>query len=178
MTKLWTVILIIVSLSACNASIVRTPPTLPPPSFPGVTQAAISTSQSIDAGLPPVSSPGAINPAVTQANIHQTICVSGWTNTVRPPASYTTALKRQQMAALHLTGPISAYEEDHRVPLSSGGAPRNPANLWPELWNGPRGAHAKDTIEDRVHADICSGHTDLTSAQKFWMGNFWTLPIP
>ena len=34
----------------------------------------------------PVDTPGAINPKVTQDNIHQTICVQGWTKTVRPPA--------------------------------------------------------------------------------------------
>ncbi|MEU1596054.1 hypothetical protein ABZ468_25155 [Streptomyces sp. NPDC005708] len=31
--------------------------------------------------------PGAYNPDVTQSNIHSTICVSGWTATVRPPTS-------------------------------------------------------------------------------------------
>jgi hypothetical protein len=28
--------------------------------------------------------PGALNPAVTQATISQTICMRGWTRTVRP----------------------------------------------------------------------------------------------
>ncbi|MGW4994883.1 hypothetical protein ACWEQ3_46110 [Streptomyces mirabilis] len=31
--------------------------------------------------------PGSYNPNVTQSNIHSTICVSGWTATVRPPTS-------------------------------------------------------------------------------------------
>ena len=35
-------------------------------------------------GLPTV--PGATNPAVTQDNIKSTICVSGWTKTIRPTA--------------------------------------------------------------------------------------------
>jgi len=30
--------------------------------------------------------PGALNPSVTQANIHSTICVRGYTKTIRPPA--------------------------------------------------------------------------------------------
>jgi DNA-binding CsgD family transcriptional regulator len=33
--------------------------------------------------------PGAYNPAVTQATIGRTICVSGWTATIRPSSSYT-----------------------------------------------------------------------------------------
>src|ERR1700751_1081179 len=43
----------------------------------------------------PPCTPGATNPTVTQATIHQTICTSGWTATVRPPESYTEQLKYQ-----------------------------------------------------------------------------------
>src|SRR5262245_29255572 len=39
------------------------------------------------------ATPGVVNPDVTQANINDTICKSGWTATIRPPASFTTALK-------------------------------------------------------------------------------------
>jgi hypothetical protein len=127
--------------------------------------------------LPPAFAPGATNPAVTQANLGQTVCVPGWTATVRPPVSYTSALKRRQMATLGEADP-SAYEEDHRTPLSSGGAPMEPRNLYPELWSGPHGAHAKDTIELQVLHDLCSGRTTLTQAQAFWMGDFWTTTVP
>ena len=41
--------------------------------------------------------PGAINPAVTQDNLKQTVCVTGWTATIRPPMTYTTRLKVRQM---------------------------------------------------------------------------------
>ncbi len=54
---------------------------------------ATSTTQTPNYAPPP----GAINPQVTQANIAETICVSGWTRTVRPPREYTSALKRQEM---------------------------------------------------------------------------------
>lgn len=127
--------------------------------------------------LPPAFAPGLINPAVTQSNLGQTVCVPGWTATVRPPVSYTSALKRRQMAALGETD-SAGYEEDHRVPLSSGGAPMDPRNLWPELWSGPQGAHAKDAIELQVHDDLCSGRTTLARAQAFWMGDFWTTTVP
>ena len=43
--------------------------------------------------------PGAIDPAVTQENIAGTICNKTFkTDTIRPPSSYTTGLKTQQMA--------------------------------------------------------------------------------
>ena len=41
--------------------------------------------------------PGAIDPVVTQKNIGSTICVVGYTKTVRPPVSYTNALKFKQL---------------------------------------------------------------------------------
>jgi hypothetical protein len=40
----------------------------------------------------PVSTPGVVNPDVTQANIGSTICRHGWTRTIRPPVEYTNAL--------------------------------------------------------------------------------------
>jgi hypothetical protein len=43
--------------------------------------------------------PGTANPDVTQATIGSTICRAGYTATIRPPASYTDALKRQQIVA-------------------------------------------------------------------------------
>lgn len=36
---------------------------------------------------------GALNADVTQATIHQTICVSGWAATVRPSSSYSSGIK-------------------------------------------------------------------------------------
>ena len=73
------------------------------------------------------------NPDVTQDTIDSTICVSGWTATVRPPASYTTALKIQQIADYGYTDTSTAdYEEDHFIPLELGGSPTDPGNLWPE----------------------------------------------
>lgn len=60
--------------------------------------------------LPP---PGALNPKVTQANIGSTICIRGWTATVRPPLSYTAKLKPKQIREQHLPGGPSDYEEDH-----------------------------------------------------------------
>jgi hypothetical protein len=41
----------------------------------------------------PELTPGATNSNVTQANIQETICKSGWTDTIRPPTSFTNNLK-------------------------------------------------------------------------------------
>jgi len=56
-------------------------------------------------GLPdPACTPGATDPRVTQANINLTICMRGYTATVRPPVSVTDRIKVERMAAYGLAG--------------------------------------------------------------------------
>ena len=86
----------------------------------------------------PETTPGVTNPQVTQANIQQTICVRGWTRTIRPSRSYTDTLKTRQLQGTRFTDKNSAhYEEDHFISLELGGHPRDAKNLWPEMWGTP-----------------------------------------
>src|SRR4051794_25130807 len=106
-----------------------------------VTVAAVAAAVGYAAHTSPVRAgyaqpPGGTDPRVTQANIQDTICVSGYTAKVRPSASYTSALKAQQMKARHLPGVPADYEEDHAIPLEVGGDPVSDINLWPELYAG------------------------------------------
>src|SRR5206468_13008823 len=78
----------------------------------------------------PTHTPGARYSKVTQATIASTICVKGWTATIRPPASYTNALKKAQLAEWHYTDQNpSHYEEDHLISFEVGGAPRSKKKL-------------------------------------------------
>jgi hypothetical protein len=133
--------------------------------------------------------PGAANPAVTQSTIRSTICVTGWTATVRPPASYTTALKRRQIVEYgYRDTRLASYEEDHLISLELGGAPRSPANLWPEPYSvtlpdgTPVGARVKDQLENRLHDLVCSGSMRLATAQHLiatdWIGAWRTYVGP
>ena len=61
----------------------------------------------------PVRTPGVLNPEVRQETIGDTICTRGWTRTVRPPTSYTNALKLRQMQEYGVGGDPSGYQEDH-----------------------------------------------------------------
>lgn len=106
--------------------------------------------------------PGALNPDVTQATIRTTICVKGWTATVRPPVSYTDRLKRQQMVQYGEVGALSLYKEDHIVPLEAGGNPTDPRNLFPQP---DASAHLKDLDENAAQRDICAGRLTLKQAQ-------------
>jgi len=120
--------------------------------------------------------PGATNGAVTQATIYRTICVRGYTTRIRPPESYTYALKRNQLAsgyAYHGIMSTSFYEEDHLIALELGGAPRDPKNLWPEPYAGPYGAHVKDKLENRLHVLVCNGSMALRTAQHLIATNWY-----
>jgi hypothetical protein len=110
----------------------------------------------------PLRTPGVVNAAVTQADIRTTICAHGWTRTIRPPVSYTNALKLRQMRRYGERGPASAYQEDHLISLELGGDPTDPRNLWPEPY--PR-ASAVDRIENELNAEVCSGRLTLVEAQ-------------
>lgn len=115
-----------------------------------------------------------LNPQVIQATINQTICVPGWTRTVRPPVTYTDTLKRQQMQQLGLPGFPSDYEEDHRVPLELGGSPSDPHNLTPEPHTS---SSAKDSEENLAKAAVCSGQKTLRQAQQDFI-DAWLAPWP
>ncbi len=123
--------------------------------------------------------PGATNPGVTQANIKRTICKSGWTETIRPPDSYTTALKRQQIVEYgYRNKRLGSYEEDHLISLQLGGDPRDPHNLWPQAYAGKCGARVKDVIETKLKRLVCARKPPLTlvEAQQMisrdWVGAY------
>jgi hypothetical protein len=135
-----------------------------------------------------VMTPGGANPQATQRNIGDTICSRRWsTRLIRPPAQYTSRLKRKQLreygdtvrqSRAELVNPntgkveitrcvphsdnVACYEEDHLIPLEDGGDPTDPRNLWPEPYNTVvggtiMGAYQKDVVEAFVHDEICFG---------------------
>jgi hypothetical protein len=122
-------------------------------------------------GLPDLScTPGALNHNVKQRNIRRTICISGWTDTVRPPTSYTNKLKLQGIEAYGFADKdLAHYEEDHLIPLAVGGSPRSPKNLWPEPYAIPAGARTKDRLERLLHNRVCKGKIRLAKARRAFM---------
>ncbi|MBL7490817.1 hypothetical protein I6A60_30835 [Frankia sp. AgB1.9] len=112
----------------------------------------------------PTCTPGALNPAVTQATIGSTICTSGWTATIRPPTSYTNKIKREAIAAYgnYAGTAMGSYELDHLISLEIGGSPTAVANLWPE-----KGEHNdKDPVENAAKVAVCSGKMTLIDVQQ------------
>lgn len=108
----------------------------------------------------------ALNPAVTQETINQTICVHGYTRTVRPPVRVTNLIKKRLLKANGLS-PSAArrFELDHWMPLALGGDPGaidRTDNLvlqtWPE-------AKRKDKVEYKAYRCVCDGKVSLAEAQ-------------
>ena len=129
----------------------------------------------------PACTPGALNPDVTQDTIDSTICVSGWTGTVRPPTSYTNALKVKQIAEYGYSDTsTSDYEEDHFIPLELGGAPSDPNNLWPEPRYSSDGSgktsYTKDSVENKLKTAVCNGTVSLSDAQNA-IATDWTTAL-
>jgi hypothetical protein len=125
----------------------------------------------------PYCTPGSYNPDVTQSTIHSTICVSGWTATVRPSTTYTNALKAQGISDYGYSDTnMSDYEEDHLVPLELGGAPSDPGNLWPEPRYGSKTATSKDGVETKLKNAVCNGTVTLSSARSAIRNN-WTTAL-
>jgi hypothetical protein len=115
----------------------------------------------------PSLTPGAVNPNVTQENIARTICFKGYTKTIRPPASFTNRLKKQQIRTYgYADRNPKHYEEDHLIALSIGGAPDDPANLWPEPRSGEWGAVRKDQLEVVLYKKVCARQMTLAQAQR------------
>jgi len=102
-------------------------------------------------------------------------CVSGWTATVRRSSSYTSSLKVDQLAAFgYADQNPKDYEEDHRVPLELGGAPRDTTNLSPERGASP---NPKDSAENAAHAAVGGGRATLRQEQVAFI-TAWLAPYP
>jgi hypothetical protein len=110
--------------------------------------------------------PGAINPEITQQNIQQTVCVKGYTKTIRPPTNYTNKLKKRQLREYGYDDlNPKHYEEDHLIPLSIGGNPLDRNNLWPEPRNSEWNAAKKDDLEFTLYRMVCRNEISLKDAQ-------------
>lgn len=116
----------------------------------------------------PSCTPGALNPAVTQATIGVTICQRGWTSTVRPPQAITGPEKRASMKAYGHGQRVSGYEYDHYVSLELGGAVNDRRNLWPEPDYPQRSGfylNPKDELEGALKRLVCERKLRLGEAQ-------------
>ena len=107
-----------------------------------------------------------LNPDVRPDTIDQTICVPGYSSSVRPSTTYTNGVKTKLLRKSGTDAAnASEYELDHVIPLAVGGHPRNPKNLTLQPWDGEDGAKKKDRLERRLQQLVCSKLVGLREAQ-------------
>jgi hypothetical protein len=121
----------------------------------------------------PNCTPGAISPKVTQDTLATTICRTGYTKSIRPPARITEIEKRENAASYGYTGSLKEVEYDHLVPLELGGDPNDPRNLWIEPGASP---NPKDGVESRLRELVCEGRVPLAAAQEA-IATDWTTAL-
>lgn len=123
----------------------------------------------------PKCTPGALNPAVTQATLATTICKSGYTALIRPSTTITNKEKTASLASYSLTYKVTT-ELDHFVPLELGGASNSAKNLWPEPNDKPKATNTtngKDGVETSLKTAVCAHKVTLAAAQQAIATN-WT----
>lgn len=154
------------------APLVRTrlaPGTVAPPA-PGLHCRLVGTSPATYRP-DPVCNPGAVDDTVTQDNIGSTICVSGFTTKIRPPASATDKIKREMYSDYGVPDKTDS-ELDHLVSLELGGS-NDARNLWIEPGQIP---NPKDSVENALHKAVCAHKVTLAAAQEAIATN-WTTAL-
>lgn len=129
----------------------------------------------------PLCTPGAVDQAVTAANVSSTICrKGGYTKSVRPPVSLTEPAKKVIMAAYSISwSQASKYELDHLVELNAGGF-SDYRNLWPEPNTFDTATPSafihndKDAVEAYTFRAICSRKVLFTAVQNDMASNWST----
>lgn len=104
-----------------------------------------------------------LNTNVNSGAINETICVRGWTKTIRPPVSYTGPIKHQMMknAGVPLENE-DGIKLDHKIPLALGGSPDSLENF---VLQPNDEAKDKDRVEVCLARMVCANKLDLTTAQ-------------
>src|SRR4051794_9538771 len=111
-------------------------------------------------GLPdPDCTPGAVFSEVNASEI----CRRGYARSVRDVSNDT---KRQVYAEYSISSRGRRdYEVDHLIGLELGGS-NDIANLWPEAAEPRPGFREKDSVENYLHSQVCSGKMSLQKAQE------------
>lgn len=120
----------------------------------------------VNAGLPDQRcTTGAVFANVTAAQV----CKAGYASSVRNvPQAEKNQVYVEYGVVQHASG---AYEIDHDVSLEIGGS-NDIKNLWPQSYTGPYNAHIKDTLENFLHDQVCSGKLQLQCAQRAISSNW------
>lgn len=132
---------------------------------------AIFSAAATAGDLPDLNlTPGATDPEVNESNIKESICRVthfSWEEGHMPPPSFLESIKKEQLKLYGYTdGSVKHYQMDHLIPLSLGGHPTDPKNIWPQLLITKWSARRKDYLEEILHDKVCKGELKLQDAQE------------
>ena len=115
----------------------------------------------------PILTPGVLDTSIAQENITSTICVRGYASSKRVGVS---AQKEKSLREYERKDAIL----DHLVPISLGGHPSDPKNLWAQ---DVIQSKMKDRLEYALYASVCSGSLSLTDAQNMIALNWYKIYV-
>lgn len=111
-----------------------------------------------------------LNNKVSQDNIDDTICKSGYTKIIRPATKITNKIKYFLMEFIFVDkNKAHEYVLDHKIPLCLGGHPTNESNL--QLITLDEGLR-KNKLEYKLKCLVCSKIISLIDAQKAIYADF------
>jgi len=117
--------------------------------------------------------PGYANPKVTADNVQKTVCKAKWVRKEEPRGSYFSKITLLQTKNYGVTEKDARnFVMDFRIPLSVGGHPTDPANLWPQRKDVAWNATVKNKLEAYVQGELCAGHMSLKDAQGVFQKNW------
>jgi len=106
----------------------------------------------------------AADPAVTQETLAATICVPGYTQSIRHRTKHAARRKLELLAQAGLSPDAAAdFRLDHLLPLALGGNPSDPSNL---IIQPVALSYRKDRVERKLHCLVCNGQITLIDAQS------------
>lgn len=114
----------------------------------------------------------ALTPGIVLTTSARTVCVSGYSASVRDVSSSRSDAVYERYDVVHLP---YAHEVDHLISLELGGS-NQLRNLWPQPYAGRWGARTKDVLENRLHDLVCDHRLSLARAQHIearnWVGAY------
>lgn len=124
----------------------------------------------------PKITPGATDPEVSEANIKESICKVThftWTEGHMPPPSFLEPILKEQLKQYGYDDTnLKHFQADHLIPLSVGGHPTDPKNIWPQVLLTKWSARRKDYLEEVMHDKVCKGEVSLKDAQEMFRTNW------
>lgn len=119
----------------------------------------------------PSCTPGSVDPVVSQANTHATICKPQWWQKVAPPLAQFQHARFRVAYPAYRVGAHADYRLDYLVPLELGGS-NDITNLWPA--SDPGIDDQKDMVERQLVEAVCDGDVTLAAAQNAMASNWVT----